>query len=202
MKSIFKTIITTALLAVGLPCNSETTIADAIAAQMEAYPCSQLADVYKNFFQDSFGPGHLLADTAAARQYLRRELHTAPSFDGPQYEPTGHRGNFYRVNLSLIKDGLVDEDTYFKAFVRSMQGIQMPEPDAWREQWSRIDSVIQAQGLVFPDEAADRAAIDSVLRSDDFAVHHSARFNRNYQLHYRIISRDIFEAEILPLICP
>ena len=174
------------------------TIREALEREMAAYPKSQLADVYKNFFQDNFGPGHILNDTVAAGRYLRRELAETDVFEGPLYEPTGHRGNFLRVNISLIKDGKVDYDTYFSAFVRSVQGIVPPAPGVWRKEWAEIDSEIKSMGLTFPGEEADRKTITERLASDDFAVHHSQLFNDNYNFHYRIISRDIFEKEILP----
>ena len=41
--------------------------------QLENYPESRLTDLYKNFFQDKFGPGHMVADTASAGAYIRRE---------------------------------------------------------------------------------------------------------------------------------
>lgn len=193
---------TLVLAAVIMPVSAQaqTSIKEALQRQMRNYPESQLCDVYKNFFQDNFGPGHMLNDTAAAGRGLRRELESTERFDGPLYEPTGYKANFYRVNLSLIKDGVVDYDKYFDAFVRSVQGIVPPESDVWRAEWNEIDSEIGNLGLTFPEEAADRAMIAERLASGDFAVHHSQRYNDNYEFHYRIISREIFLAEILPLI--
>ena len=49
----------------------------AIGQQMADYPESTLKDIYKNFFQDAFGPGHLMSGDADAeermKEYLRRE---------------------------------------------------------------------------------------------------------------------------------
>ena len=44
-----------------------------VKRQLELYPQSRLIDLYKNFFQDKFGPGHMVADTASAGAYIRRE---------------------------------------------------------------------------------------------------------------------------------
>ena len=56
--------------------------------QLENYPESRLTDLYKNFFQDKFGPGHMVADTASAGAYIRRESliftnhkHTSPALN-------------------------------------------------------------------------------------------------------------------------
>lgn len=175
-------------------------IRESLRTMLGKYPKSQYADVYKNYFQDNFGPGHILADTAAAARYIMEELNSATAFDGPAYEPTGFHGNFYRVNLSLLKDGIIDFPTYFSAFTRSVAGITPPSNDEWHREWQMIDSVIKSEGLHFPDEDNDRHMVEERLASGNFAVHHSERFNNAYQLHYRIISRDIFLNEILPLL--
>ena len=172
----------------------------ALQKELERYPRSQLSDVYKNFFQDFFGPGHILADTAASGRYLRSELAETGSFDGPLYEPTGYNGNFYRVNISLIKDSVISYPEYFDAFYRSVSGITPPDPDTWRGEWRLIQQQIDSLGYRFDNEAADRALIRDRLESGDFAVHHSPAFNSNYEFHYRIISAPIFRTEILPRI--
>lgn len=47
---------------------------------MMKYPLCEQRDVYKNFFQDYFGPGHIVTDTASAAKYLRHELEHADEF--------------------------------------------------------------------------------------------------------------------------
>lgn len=166
----------------------------------ERYPEARYRDVYKNFMQDYFGPGHILTDTVASGEYLRYELKNAKRFDGDLYEPTGYNGNFYRVNISLIKDGIISYDDYFSAFVRSAQGIVPPEIEEWRREWKAIDGIIQSNGFVYEDDDADREMILNQLTEGNPVVHHSAHFNSAYSLHYRIISREIFNKEILPKI--
>lgn len=62
--------------------NAIDSISEALDYQLANYPASQYRDVYKNFMQDFFGPGHILADTAASGKYLRHEL----AEDGPLSE--------------------------------------------------------------------------------------------------------------------
>ena len=50
------------------------SIRASIERQMATYPQSTLQDIYKSFYQDRFGPGHMISDTASARNYLMREL--------------------------------------------------------------------------------------------------------------------------------
>ena len=192
------------IIAVGVGCGREseidTKIRRSIENQMSNYPKSTLRDIYKNHFQDNYGPGHIISDKAAADRYLRYELETSKSFEGADYEPTGYEGRFYRVNLSVIKDGRVDYNKYLDAFVRSVNGIKQPSIDEWRKQWNRIDSMVSVMGLQLPDIEQDRVLIDSILGAGNVVMHHSRQFSEHYDPHYRIIEREIFEQEILPLI--
>ena len=188
----------------GCSCSRESEvdikIRRSIENQMSSYPKSTLRDLYKNYFQDNYGPGHIISDKSAADRYLRYELETSKSFEGADYEPTGYEGRFYRVNLGVIKDGRVDYDKYLDAFVRSVNGIKQPSIEEWRKQWNHIDSMIGAMGLQLPDIEQDRALIDSILSAGNVVMHHSRQFSEHYDPHYRIIEREIFEQEILPLI--
>ena len=65
----------------------------AVTYQMEMYPKSTLRDLYKNFFQDHFGPGHIIANDEAADKYLRQELSSVAEYEGTDYEFAGYRGN-------------------------------------------------------------------------------------------------------------
>lgn len=175
-------------------------IRESIERQMTTYPQSTLRDLYKNYFQDSFGPGHIIADRAAADKYLRYELESASTFAGDDYEPTGYEGRFVRVNLSVIKDGRVDYNTFLDAFIRSVNGISQPSIEEWRKEWRSIDSIIRTMNIALPNAEQDRATIDSMLNAGQVVMHHSRLFNQHYAPHYRIIEREIFHKEILPLI--
>ncbi len=176
------------------------SISEALDYQISHYPSSQYRDVYKNFMQDFFGPGHILADTTASARYLRHELAEEGPFEGPLYEKTGFRGNFYRVNLSVIKDSIVPFELFFDTFVKSVQGITPPSGEDWMKTWSLIDSVITVKGIHFVDEESDRQALQSQFAEGNYIAHHSRRFNDSVHFHYRIISRKNFETIILPLI--
>ena len=180
--------------------STHAKIRQSVERQLELYPESTLRDLYKNFFQDRFGPGHIIADPSAADKYLRYELENAESFEGLDYEPTGYDGHFFRVNLGVIADGRVPYDKYFDAFVRSVNAIQPISVEQWRGEWHEIDSVIMTMGLELENMAHDRAEIKALIDEGKYVMHHSDRFNEHYQPHYRIIERGIFEREIMPLI--
>ena len=192
-----------ALLVVATACTGDDTrerIRQSVERQMERYPHSTLRDLYKNYFQDRFGPGHIIADEKAADNYLRYELENAATMEGDDYEPTGYEERFMRVNLSVIADGRVPYDKYLSAFVRSVNGIEPITIEQWREEWKVIDEVINEMNLNLPDYEADRAEIWALLERGEYVMHHSKLFEQHYDPHYRIIEREIFQREILPLI--
>ena len=112
----------------------EERIRIAVKDQLNVYPKSTLQDLYKNFFQDYFGPGHIVSDTLSAGAYLNRELVSFEQASGAYYEPTGYNANFYRVNLSVIKEGIIARDTFFDAFVRSVGNIQTISLEEWKKE--------------------------------------------------------------------
>lgn len=176
------------------------SICRALQYHKERYPAAQYRDVYKNFMQDFFGPGHMLTDTTAASRGLRRELAQTQSFDGPGYEPTGYKGNFYRVNIGLIADGSIPYETFFEEFSKSVQEIVPPSTEEWQRIWAAIDDEIVGLGWHFENEEADRESLKRQIEAGDFVVHHSDAYNASVNFHYRIISRERFLATILPLI--
>ena len=175
-------------------------IRSAVENQLTEYPKSTLQDLYKNFFQDYFGPGHIVSDTTSAGAYLDSELASFEEAEGTYYEPTGYNGNFYRVNLSVVKEGIISRDVFFDAFVRSVSSIQLMPVEEWQKEWAMIDSVIYTMNLSLVDYAQEREKLFSLLKQGKFVMHHSEQFSKEYDPHYRIIGRDIFLKEILPLL--
>ena len=175
-------------------------IRQSVRQHMECYPHSTLCDIYKNFFQDYYGPGHLLSDEKKADNYLRHELQNSECFEGEDFEPTGYEGNFYRVNLRVIADGRISYEKFFDAFVRSAHSTSPPEIEWWKDKWQEIEQVILDMGIELPELSSDQAKINAQLERGEAVMHHSSLYNNHYAPHYRIIKRDIFFEEILPLI--
>ena len=180
----------------------------AIARQLQDYPESRVQDIYKSFCQDNLGPGHLIPDPQSARNYLESELRTfkedldSARYDAPSimYYPVGDQGNYVRVDLSVVLDGLVGEEAYLDAFVRSAnEGMRLTE-EQWVAKWREVEKVIKKDFPDIPDAVKDLEMIDSYVEKGDLIMHHSEAFSNAYNPHYRIIARDIFEKEIKPLI--
>lgn len=176
------------------------SIQNALNYQKINYPASQYRDVYKNFMQDFYGPGHIIKEKESACQNLQKELTATEFYDGPDYEPTGFQGNFYRVNLRLIVEGKIPYSTFLNAFVESVQEITPPDPETWLVIWNEVDREIKNLGWEFDNESEDRNALMKQLSEGNYVVHHSDAYNDSVNFHYRIISKDKFNSIILPLI--
>lgn len=180
--------------------NFEEAVRQSVVRQMEQYPKSTLKDLYKSFFQDEFGPGHIVSDTTAAGNYLRRELASYDCTSGETAEPLGWKNNFYRVNLELIKTGKIPYEVYFDAFVRSVNSINPMPVTEWKKEWERIEKIIYTMNLNLPGYAVDKKEITDRLEKGEYVGHHSKAYEEAYEPHYRIMSREIYRDVILPLL--
>ena len=181
---------------------------EAIGQQLKLYTETRVQDIYKSFCQDNLGPGHLIPNPDAAKAYLLEELKAYREdlengrYDKPalRYVSVGDAGNYVRVDLSVVLDGLVDEGTLLAAFVRSAnEGITL-STDEWKEKWAAVADVIRKDFPALPDAEKDLAAIDSLMAEGHIILHHSRIFNETYHPHYRIVARDIFDKELKPRI--
>jgi hypothetical protein len=182
------------LLVTLLSCNMrDSDIQVAVKEQIKQYPISTLQDIYKSFFQDEFGPGHLINDTASAREYFDLELEDMTSRGRHAAEPCGAGKNFIRVPMDLVKDGVIPADTYFEAFIRSSSGFKTPDLMVWRKEWEVIYTEIKATGINLPNMDKDSQEILKMLYHGEASVHHSESYNKAYEPHYRIMSKEQWE---------
>ena len=180
-------------LLLSVACTRHNAVIDAVQAQLAEYPASRLQDVYKTFYQDRFGSGHMIADTAAVRAYLLYELELAAedSVPNPYYEPIGAEGRYVRVYLRFVNEGLLSADELFEAFIQSAQPAQQPE-QSWAEEWDAIVGQIRQAGITFPDFEQDNEQLKIAAQANR-AVHHSDAYRENYHPHYRIVEKSIFQ---------
>ncbi|MDR3350153.1 MAG: MBL fold metallo-hydrolase [Prevotellaceae bacterium] len=182
------------------PALTPEAVRNAVNEQLEKYPASRLQDIYKNFFQDYFGPGHMIPDAAAAKNYLQQELDSLTGTSGAIVEPTGSEGRFYRVSLSAVKENKAPAGLFLEAFLESANDITVPPSAVWTAQWKNIVRIIDDMPLRLPDYEADKAKLDALLSEGKFAVHHSPAYEELYKPHYRIISKSVFEKKLKALL--
>ena len=196
MKHLLVTCLATmAMCFVACATDSESKkIEQAVKALISQYPEATLQDVYKSFYQERFGPGHMIPNVENARNYLMSEMEQASENSGAYYEPTGSGGKYIRVYLNAVADGKISAEQLLDAFVESANHVAH-RTDKWSEQWSKIVNVIEKKQL--PVAASDE--LKQLLKEcseQDEAVHHSEAYNQVYRPHYRIVERNIFEQQL------
>ena len=181
-----------ALAVIGLAaCNNQPQVPEEAVRELceyivQFYPQATLQDVYKTCYQDFFGPGHAISDTAAARAYLKFELEqmTNDAAVMPLKEPTGFRHRFVRMNLRQVSEGQLSEEELFRAFLQAANE-STPVHDQWADEWAQIESIaLQVQPAWLNEE------LQALLReaaANNQAVHHSESFRNTYKPHYRIV---------------
>lgn len=173
-----------------------------VKRQMELYPESTLMDLYKNFFQDKFGPGHMVSDTASAGSYMRRELALMRQESGGKgvkltqseaAEIIGWEGRFVRVDLAVIEMGRVSYKRFAEAFFESSASHILPEIEKWEREWREIEGIIMEIAPHLKGFKEDSEIIAQMLKRGEYVVHHSSVYSAAYRPHYRLIRKDIWE---------
>ena len=173
----------------------DSEIRDAIQGMLNQHPEMRLQDIYKSFYQDCFGPGHIIASREAAEAYLKQELDTCGELKDPQpIEPTGSKGRYVRVALYFVKSGKIDYDAYVEAFIAGAKAVSPQDYEAWKELWPTIAEA--AAEFDLPGYEEDLEMINQALESSEgnLAFHHSRAYNDAYDPHYRIIAKERVEA--------
>ena len=173
----------------------------AVDAMMRDYPDATLQDVYKSCFQDYFGVAHLLGSREQVYNYICSELCANDYVEGARYyEPCGWQGNYYRVCLNAIKEGFITADILTDAFMASAPEEAPLVTEKWVAQWTAIENVVREHYPDLYNLEVDSQAIKELLSQGKYVMHHSRRYNASYHPHYRIIRKDVFERDILPLL--
>ena len=170
--------------------------------QLDCYPKSRLLDIYKSCFQDYMGAEHLVAEKGRVKAYLDEELNTTTLDDLMPwyYEPCGTNGNYVRVSIRTVKEGIITEDLLLDSFIRSANSEKRPSVESWRDRWHEMVSKMDRLNLNLQNYQEDKQFLDSILAAGRYAISHSPEYRDAYHPHYRIVERGIFEQEILPLI--
>ncbi len=168
-------------------------IIESIKTEMQYYPELQLKDIYKNFFQDAYGPGHLIPDTASAGKYLGWELSQPEWTDTVEWLPLGSKNDYFRINLSWVKNGILPRDTLLLGMVESAKPARNPDIETWKKEWNDVLSVVKEMHLNLPDFEKDKKTIDEVLSQGEVVMHHSEAYIKKYNPHYRIIHKSVFK---------
>lgn len=164
-----------------------------VNAEFATFPESRFVDIYKSFFQDAYGPGHLIPDTTHAGIYLSEELQYENWPDTLLWQATGINHDYYRINLVLVKNGTIPRDTFLLAMLESATLARKPEISDFKNQVEELYKVVQQKYPGLPDLEKDKKAIDAQLDKGEVMMHHSEHYLKTYQRRYRIVHRSVFE---------
>lgn len=164
-----------------------------VEEQYAAYPEMHLQDFYKNFFQDRFGPGHLISDRGAALEAIKAELAHADTIGCQTTELCGWRNNYVRVSLSVVRDSLISAVQLTDALMASAKPVSDEDTRQWKKEWALILSIIEQKHPDLPDFDREKQSIQQALASGQYVFHHSDAFNRAYHPHYRLISMEQYK---------
>lgn len=172
--------------------NEELLIKNAILEELHLHPEARLVDIYKFFFQGRFGPGHLIENKKSALSYLHNELQNATAFDRVKWQTVGYDDEYYRISLSLVKEGLLSEEELFDAFYQSAVSSSVPSVEEWIKEWDVILCVIEDMNLIITNFEGDKIILDNMLKEGRILIHHSDIYNKLYHPHYRIVNKKQF----------
>ena len=170
--------------------------------QIKNHPNQTLQDVYKSCYQDEYGPGHLISNESSAINSLYQEINSIEKDYNPPtlIEKTGIYGNYLRVDLTLIRDGIVPFFVLFKALTISAQIGGQKTDKNWDKIWNEIAQAIIDSDIRFENFEEDLDRLEKISKSDDKVVHHSEMYEDTYHPHYRIIEKNVYNDVIKPYI--
>ncbi len=176
----------------------------------DSFPQSNLQDFYKNCFQERFGTGHLVGDerrqgmidyiNSECAYMVDTEHWTHATATASDFEYNGFDGNYVRVNLGLVIDSLLSAEFLADCFIRGAFAVDSAEVADWHCRWDMMMVELLPYSRRIGSFSADSTALQQVFAKGQYAFHHSRRFNEAYHYHYRLIRRDIFCEEILPVL--
>ena len=160
---------------------------------VKVYPAATLQDVYKTCYQDFFGPGHMVTDSASALGYIHYEVEELRSEGLTELEsdttdePTGFRHRFVRVDLRRIVLGELSEEELLRRFIEAAN-TSTPVHDNWADEWSEIERIALQVHPAWADTDLQTALREAAQANR--AVHQSEAYRNTYHPHYRIIIKE------------
>jgi hypothetical protein len=176
---------------------SDERVTTLVRVHVARYPASGLLDVYKLLHQATFGPGHLIPNKRAAREWLEQESTLlTPAFSEPLVESIHPENEIVRLHLRpyLARRGKLK--LLVEAFVHTADVVE-GDPQVMAARWRLFEMLCQPGGLFADRFALREARLLGMIRAKELwpAVHHSPDYQSAYQPAYRVLSRP--EAESL-----
>ena len=160
-----------------------------IKSEFKLHPEAQLIDYYKLFFQDAFGPEHIITDRVLVRNFLQNELDKAYIFEESDYQNISYINEFYRVNLNVINKGMISFNDFLDIFLKSAELKNKMSHNEWMESWKNIEQQILIMEIPLENIEQQAAELWKIIESKQL-VRHSDIYRTAYSPHYRLINAE------------
>ena len=154
---------------------------DIIQQELSLFPLATLQDIYKLFYQATFGSAHFVKSREHAVNYLEEELASFKESKFPLEYDISYIMNIKRVSIETIALNIYSSGDLIEQFMEiTHPQIHLNEKE-WFDEWQEIKSLTLS---LFPE------IVDNLDNADvgiDKQFHHSPIFREIYNPHYRII---------------
>ncbi|MBN1562429.1 MAG: hypothetical protein JXA10_01220 [Anaerolineae bacterium] len=185
---------------------SDNGLITLLQTQLARYPQSEVADIYKLLHQATFGPGHLIDNKRAAREFLEQECdQLTPSTEAALVENIHPTGAIVRVHLRPYLALGARLNWLLDAFVRAAKQVA-GDPAVMAARWQQFESYCEtactsgnaknnSTGNVTNKAQAPSLSLREAQLFGKFraaegwpAVHHSPTYATAYQPKYRVLT--------------
>lgn len=161
-----------------------------VETMLNRYPEATLQDIYKTMYQDRFGVAHILAERDVMCRYIAKEVGLTVGQCECYYEPCGWRGEYVRVDLRAVRDGLITAERLTDMLIATAALAGDVDAVKWQEEWNTICEVCDDLVVGLDDYDSDLQTL-SQLAIECQTVHHSDSYREAYNPHYRIVHRSL-----------
>ncbi len=162
------------------------------------YEGTQVDDLIKLCYQNSFGPAHLHQnpDIKTIAAYIKQELDAGVPAMASPFEAIGN--GYYRVHLCAVPQGLLSLDALIIAFFTSMterSGFNDKTLEHFKKQLTLLIQLAEEDRLPLKLHTV-LDGINDYLASGIRPIRHSDIFRKNHHPAYRVIHRDYIVKEV------
>jgi hypothetical protein len=175
---------------------TDDALAEMIQTHVARYPAAEVADVYKLLHQATFGPGHLITDKRAAREFLEQECgQLTPSPAEALVESIHPAGEIVRVHLRPYLAISQRLNWLLDAFVRSAEQVEGSRA-LMAQRWLVFESLCAGDETLGERMPMREVRLFGTFRADELwpAVNHSPAYVAAYQPKYRVLTCSEAEA--------
>ena len=162
----------------------------AVEGLLNRYPEATLQDIYKTMYQDRFGVAHILAERDVMSRYIAKEVLQTSGECECYYEPCGWRGEYVRIDLRAVRDGLLSADELAEKLIATAALAEDVSSAEWQQEWASILEVSSDLVTGLENYESDLLLLNECAAQCQ-TVHHSEAYREAYSPHYRIVHRSL-----------